>query len=45
MTRKKLAPPKVRRLWRIKPVERVEPSAKVYSRKKLQPTAVENGSV
>ncbi|MBI5396984.1 MAG: hypothetical protein HZA91_16935 [Verrucomicrobia bacterium] len=32
--KRKPSPPKVRRLWTIKPVERVKPSEKVYSRKK-----------
>ncbi|MCX6908892.1 MAG: hypothetical protein NTY01_12735 [Verrucomicrobia bacterium] len=42
MSKKKPAPPKLRRLWSIKPVERIKPSAKVYSRKKLQPSAAKN---
>ncbi|MCX6899262.1 MAG: hypothetical protein NT105_11215 [Verrucomicrobia bacterium] len=43
MSRKKPAPPKVRRLWNIKPVERIKPSVKVYSRKKLQTPSADNG--
>ncbi|MFA6561977.1 MAG: hypothetical protein WCV00_08750 [Verrucomicrobiia bacterium] len=45
MSRKRPAPPKVRRLWGIKPVERVKPSVKVYSRKKLRPPDAEDGTV
>ncbi|MBI5688056.1 MAG: hypothetical protein HZC54_23535 [Verrucomicrobia bacterium] len=44
MSKKKPSPPKVRRLWSIKPVERVKPSAKVYSRRKLRPLAADDST-
>ncbi|MFA5189152.1 MAG: hypothetical protein WC740_00420 [Verrucomicrobiia bacterium] len=42
MSSKKPAPPKPRRLWGIRPTERIKPSATVYSRKKFQLPAVDD---
>ena len=44
VNKKKPAQPKPRRLWTIKPVERVKPSSRVYSRKKLQSPVADDGT-